>query len=73
MAGKKLMHAMMPLLYLLENGGKYLQYVKYGCELAGSPVGHARPPLAPLAADEKARFKKLWDGVKNSSSRKRAA
>ena len=43
-AGKQLMHAVMPLMYLLENGGKYLQYVKYGCELAGSPVGSCRQP-----------------------------
>ncbi len=72
-AGKKLMHSMMPLLYLLENGGKYLQYVKYGCELAGSPVGTCRQPLEPLAADEKTNFEQLWDAMKAATSAKRAA
>ena len=71
--GKKLMHAMMPLLYLLENGGKYIQYVKYGCELAGSPVGITRQPLEALTTDEKAKFKKLWDAVKTSPAMKVAA
>jgi 4-hydroxy-tetrahydrodipicolinate synthase len=73
LAGKKLMRAMMPLLYLLENGGKYIQYVKYGCELAGSPAGHARQPLEPLSASEKARFKKLWDALRKSPALKLVA
>ena len=46
--GRKLMGAMMPLIYLLENGGKYIQYVKYGCELVGISVGGCRPPLGGL-------------------------
>lgn len=71
--GKNLMHAMMPLLYLLENGGKYLQYVKYACELAGSPVGLARQPLQGLSAEEKSGFKKLWDAMKKSPVMKMAA
>lgn len=72
-AGKELMHAMMPLLYLLENGGKYLQYVKYACELAGSPIGLARQPLQALSSEEKAQFKKLWDAMKKSPAMKLAA
>lgn len=72
-AGKELMHAMMPLLYLLENGGKYLQYVKYGCELAGSPVGITRQPLAALSSEEKAHFKRLWEAMKRALPQKLAA
>jgi 4-hydroxy-tetrahydrodipicolinate synthase len=52
--GQRLMRAMLPLFYLLEQGGKYIQYVKHGCELAGHPVGDTRAPLMPLSADEKA-------------------
>ena len=37
---------MLPLIYLLENGGKYIQYVKFGCELAGIPVGLCDRPWA---------------------------
>jgi 4-hydroxy-tetrahydrodipicolinate synthase len=65
-SAKKVMHAFMPLMYLLENGGKYLQYVKYGCELAGSPVGTCRQSLGALSTDEKAEFRKLYQGLKAS-------
>jgi 4-hydroxy-tetrahydrodipicolinate synthase len=37
--------------------GKFVQKVKYGCELAGTPVGLARKPLLGLTAEEKAAFK----------------
>jgi len=62
--GQKLMHAMLPLFYLLEQGGKYIQFVKYGCELAGIPVGNARRPLQGLSDAEKAQFRKLYEQVK---------
>jgi len=59
-----MMKTMMPLFYLLEQGGKYIQYVKYGCALAGVPVGEPRPPLMPLSEAEKARFRGLYEAVK---------
>lgn len=62
--GKELMTTMMPLIYLLENGGKYIQYVKYGCELAGHPVGDMRPPMGPLTAAEKETFARLYHELK---------
>lgn len=37
--------------------GKFVQKVKYGCELLGCPVGVCREPLLPLSDDEKAAFK----------------
>lgn len=46
--GKKLMMAFMPLMSLLEQGGKFLQCVKYGCELQGRPSGPVRAPLLPM-------------------------
>jgi len=64
--GKEIMAKMMPLIYLLENGGKYIQYVKFGCELAGFPVGRMRPPMGPLSAAEKENFRRLYEGVKAS-------
>jgi 4-hydroxy-tetrahydrodipicolinate synthase len=36
--------------------GKFVQKVKYGCELIGVPVGHCRAPLQPLSAQEKDDF-----------------
>jgi 4-hydroxy-tetrahydrodipicolinate synthase len=64
--GLRLMQAMMPLFYLLEQGGKYIQYVKYGCELAGLPVGTVRPPLSGLTDAERAGFKVLYEDVKQA-------
>jgi 4-hydroxy-tetrahydrodipicolinate synthase len=59
-AAKAIMHQILPLFMLLEGGGKYLQYVKYGCEILGIPVGQVRPPLGPLDDAEKARFRELF-------------
>jgi len=53
---RELARKFLPMLHLLEQGGKFCQYVKYGCEVSGVPVGHARKPLLPLSASEKARF-----------------
>ncbi len=43
--------------------GKFVQKVKYGCELAGTPVGVGRKPLLPLTDEEKAAFKKAMEPV----------
>jgi 4-hydroxy-tetrahydrodipicolinate synthase len=40
---------------ILESG-KFVQKIKYGCELQGTPVGLCRAPLGALDADEKAAF-----------------
>lgn len=62
-AGRALAAKFLPLLALLEQGGKFCQYVKYGCELSGLPVGNTRRPLLPLNQDEKARFKVVYDAL----------
>lgn len=59
--GRALAARFLPMLNLLEQGGKFCQYVKYGCELAGTPVGHTRRPLLPLTAAEKEQFKRVFD------------
>ena len=41
--------------------GKFVQKVKYGCELAGVPVGPARKPLLELTPSEKADFAKAME------------
>jgi 4-hydroxy-tetrahydrodipicolinate synthase len=67
--GKEIMATMMPLIYLLENGGKYIQYVKYGCELAGVPAGPMRPPMGGLSAAEQSTFRGLYQELKASNIR----
>ncbi|WP_250454431.1 dihydrodipicolinate synthase family protein [Caballeronia sp. ATUFL_M2_KS44] len=54
--GRRLMTQLLPVLELLERSGKFIQYVRYGCELAGVPVGAARAPLGGLTDDEKRGF-----------------
>jgi 4-hydroxy-tetrahydrodipicolinate synthase len=49
---------------ILESG-KYVQKVKYGCELQGAPVGAARAPLGPLTDDEKAAFRAAMEPIIN--------
>ena len=46
--GKRLMAAFMPLMKALEQGGKFLQCVKLGCEQQGRPYGKVRLPLLPI-------------------------
>lgn len=43
--------------------GKFVQKVKYGCELAGTPVGLARRPLLELSAEEKTAFRRAMEPV----------
>ena len=43
--GKRLMSAFMPLMQALEQGGKFLQCVKLGCEQQGRPGGKVRLPF----------------------------
>ncbi|MCW5711455.1 4-hydroxy-tetrahydrodipicolinate synthase [Shinella sp.] len=51
---------MMKTLYRAMNileSGKFVQKIKYGCELQGLPVGECRAPLGPLTDGEKAEFR----------------
>jgi 4-hydroxy-tetrahydrodipicolinate synthase len=59
--GMALMRRLLPVLMLMEQGGKYIQYCKYGCALAGVSVGDARPPLRPLAEEERRRFRAAYE------------
>lgn len=51
--GRKIMSAMMPLMRVLEQGGKFIQCVKHGVEIAGHKAGPMRPPLKGLNKDDK--------------------
>lgn len=51
--GRKIMSAMLPLMRVLEQGGKFIQTIKHGTELAGFEAGPMRQPLYGLNKDEK--------------------
>lgn len=51
--GRKIMSAMLPLMRVLEQGGKFIQCVKYGVEHAGLQTGGLYPPLKGLNPVEK--------------------
>ena len=50
--GRAIMSAMMPLMQILEQGGKFIQSVKYGCKLKGIPTGEVRRPLRILRKEK---------------------
>jgi 4-hydroxy-tetrahydrodipicolinate synthase len=52
---RDIMIRLWPAMNILESG-KFVQKLKYGCALQGTPVGECRMPFGPLTADEKAAF-----------------
>ena len=50
--GRQIMSAMMPLMRMLEQGGKFVQCIKHGTTMAGIAAGGMMPPLEALNTDE---------------------
>ena len=51
--GRRIMSAMMPLMRILEQGGKFIQCVKHGVTMNGIDAGPVRAPLKGLNKDDK--------------------
>ena len=51
--GRAIMSTMLPLMRVLEQGGKFVQCIKYGLTLRGVDAGPPRKPLQPLNKDDK--------------------
>ncbi|MGI9353425.1 MAG: dihydrodipicolinate synthase family protein [Rhizobiaceae bacterium] len=51
--GRAIMMAMLPLMSVLEQGGKFVQCIKHGLTMRGIPAGPPRKPLQPLNKDDK--------------------
>lgn len=64
--GRRIMSAMMPLMRVLEQGGKFIQCVKHGVETTGLRAGPMRPPLQGLNADEKAELEQVIGTLKGT-------
>ncbi len=63
--GRKIMSALMPLMNFLD-GGKFVQSIKYGCEVNGLHAGKARAPLLPLNAPEEQALQAVIADVKRN-------
>ncbi|CAM2143640.1 4-hydroxy-tetrahydrodipicolinate synthase [Pararobbsia alpina] len=67
--GRMIMSAMMPLMDFLEDAGKFVQSIKYGCELKGLRAGGLRAPLQPLEDAQKEALKQIVADLKNEIAR----
>ena len=57
--GRRIMSAMLPLMRVLEQGGKFIQTIKYGVTLNGIEAGAMRRPLTALNKDEKRNLEQV--------------
>jgi 4-hydroxy-tetrahydrodipicolinate synthase len=57
--GRRIMSALLPLMRVLEQGGKFVQCIKYGCEMGGLYAGPPRPPLKALNKDDKRQLEQV--------------
>jgi 4-hydroxy-tetrahydrodipicolinate synthase len=66
--GRRIMSAMMPLMRVLEQGGKFIQCVKHGVEVAGLRAGPMKPPLRGLNKDDKRELEQVIRVLKTTIS-----
>lgn len=64
--GRRIMSAMMPLMRVLEQGGKFIQNVKHGVEISGQTTGGLRPPLKGLNKNEKRELAQVISVLKTT-------
>lgn len=57
--GRQIMSAMLPLMRVLEQGGKFIQCIKHGLVMRGLPVGPPRKPLQGLNKDDKRELEQV--------------
>lgn len=62
--GRRIMAAMMPLMSVLEQGGKFIQCVKHGVTLSGQFAGVTRKPLLGLEESEKQQLAQVINTLK---------
>lgn len=57
--GRAIMSAMLPLMRVLEQGGKFIQCIKHGLTLRGIEAGPPRRPLQPLNKDDRRELEEV--------------
>ena len=61
--GRQIMHVLLPLMRTLEQGGKFVQSIKNGCEWAGLSPGPVRRPLQDLSIEAKSEQIALFESL----------
>ncbi|WP_120632178.1 dihydrodipicolinate synthase family protein [Ruegeria sp. EL01] len=64
--GRRIMSAMMPLMRVLEQGGKFIQTIKHGVTVNGIDAGAMRPPLKGLNKDDKRALEQVTRVLKKT-------
>lgn len=64
--GRRMTSALLPLMICLEKGGKFLQSVKYACELLGRPGGPVRPPFQPMNEELRGELSRIVEAAQTS-------
>ena len=64
--GRRIMTALIPLMKTLEQGGKFVQSIKFGCELQGIPAGPVRKPLRGLTKEMRREFEVVVETVQTT-------
>ncbi len=57
--GRAIMTAMLPLMRVLEQGGKFVQCIKHGLTMRGINAGPPRRPLQPLNKDDRRELEEV--------------
>lgn len=57
--GRAIMSAMLPLMRVLEQGGKFVQSIKHGLTMRGIDAGPPRRPLQPLNKDDRRELEEV--------------
>jgi 4-hydroxy-tetrahydrodipicolinate synthase len=63
------MSVTLPVMRVLEQGGKFVQSVKYGCELAGLRDGPPRLPLQSLTSEGMSELEKVIRNLETQISK----
>ena len=64
--GRRIMSAMMPLMRVLEQGGKFIQTIKHGVTMNGIDAGVMRAPLKGLNKDDKRALEQVVRVLKST-------
>ncbi|MEX3015462.1 dihydrodipicolinate synthase family protein [Gymnodinialimonas hymeniacidonis] len=64
--GRRIMSALLPLMRVLEQGGKFVATIKYGVTMQGIDCTDVRAPLKPLNKDDKRALEQVVAVVKRT-------